>query len=99
MNWEDEHKRRVEAFPREIREAHAHCRNHRAEIMASSVCGCFCCCATFSPSEILDWVDEAADGEGQTPLCPKCGIDSVISDKSGIEISDRFLSSMNSHWF
>ena len=99
MNWQDEHALRIAAFPRDIREAHAHSINHRREVLASSLCGCFYCCATFTPSEIFDWIDQRADGEGQTALCPKCGIDSVIGNKSGYEISEKFLSDMNSHWF
>lgn len=80
-------------------EAHAHSSNHRAEILASTLCGCFYCCAMFPPGEIADWVDEDSQGEGQTALCPRCGIDSVIGDKSGCEISECFLAGMRAYWF
>lgn len=59
----------------------------------------------FKPSEIMDWVDETSKEEtdineiGQTALCPRCGIDSVIGSKSGFPISVEFLESMNSYWF
>lgn len=36
-------------------------------------CGCYYCCRTFSASEIKEWTDR-----GETALCPKCGIDSVV---------------------
>jgi hypothetical protein len=48
----------------------------------------------FLPAEITDWIDE-----GQTALCPRCGIDSVIGDRAGFELSPEFLSEMNRYWF
>jgi hypothetical protein len=82
-----------------VREAHRHCIRHREEVLASAVAGCFYCCSMFDPSLITDWVDEDAAGVGQTALCPHCGIDSVIGDHSGVEISKAFMTTMNSYWF
>jgi hypothetical protein len=62
------------------------------------MCGCFYCCAVFTPERIVDWTDELG-GEGQTALCPVCGIDSVIGDRSGFPISPEFLQRMKRHWF
>jgi hypothetical protein len=98
MGWEEEHARRVATFPEEIRVAHGHSIRHRSEIVGSQRCGCFHCCAVFAPTRIEEWVDEV-DGEGQTALCPVCGIDSVIGDRSGFPISPTFLRRMKSHWF
>jgi hypothetical protein len=83
--------------------AHKHCSRHREEVLASECCGCFTCRAVFSPSEILDWVDEDPSGEGissqgATALCPRCGIDSVIGSLSGYPITTEFLEQMNKHW-
>jgi hypothetical protein len=36
-------------------------------------CGCFCCLQTFAAAEVIDWVDD-----GDTPLCPHCGIAAVL---------------------
>jgi hypothetical protein len=94
MSWEEEHAKRVAGFPADLREAHKHSSNHRKEVEASAVCGCFYCLSTFPPAEIGKWTDK-----GQTALCPKCGIDSVIGDRSGFSISTGFLASMRSHWF
>lgn len=99
MNWQDDHNRRVRAMPDVVREAHRHSIWHRQEILESTVCGCFCCCATFGPDAIREWVDDADDGIGQTAVCPKCGIDAVIGDKSGVVISQPFLEEMKAHWF
>ncbi len=74
--------------------AHKHCIKHRVEIEASEVCGCFYCMATFAPSEIVKWTDD-----GQTALCPRCPVDSVIGSASGYPITSAFLQRMHDHWF
>lgn len=69
-----------------------------AEVLASRWCGCFYCRAIFPPSEIKDWIDPIGE-EGKTALCAKCGIDSVIGDRSGFPITPEFLERMNHYWF
>lgn len=32
-------------------------------------------------------------------ICPKCGIDSVIPDASGVPLSAEFLATMKKWWF
>lgn len=93
MSWEEDHEKRVASFPADVREAHRHSSRHRDEITASTQCGCFQCCATFPPEQIVDWTDD-----GDTALCPQCGIDTVIGDRSGFPVSRAFLSSMRAHW-
>ena len=84
--------------------AHRYSSNHRESLLASDVCGCFYCLSIFSPSEIEDWVD-ARKGEtdinesGQTALCPRCRIDSVLGSASGYPITRDFLQKMNDYWF
>jgi hypothetical protein len=99
MDWQDNHRQAVARFPDEVRDAHARSSNHRAEVVRSKQCGCFYCGATFLPGAILAWVDEDATGNGQTALCPSCGIDSVIGDASGFEITGALLETMRKHWF
>jgi hypothetical protein len=94
MSWEDNHERRVAAFPADVREAHKRSIRHREEIGASSQCGCFHCCETFPSEKITEWTDD-----GETALCPMCGIDSVIGDRAGFPVTKEFLSSMRRHWF
>ena len=79
-------------------EAHNHSFKSRKEIKQSNLCGCFKCLAIFSPLEIEDWWDEVG-GVPLTPVCPRCGIDSVIGDKSGYPITKKFLEEMKKHWF
>lgn len=84
------------SMPNHIYEAHKHSTNHRAEIEKSNTCGCFYCLATFSPSEIDEWIKSVNE---EFAMCPKCGIDSVIGDASGISIDSKFLREMNKYWF
>ena len=79
-----------------LRDAHAHCARHRAELEASAVCGCIYCLETFAPNEIEEWVPE---GTG-TAHCPKCWIDAVIGDASGFPVTDTaFMAAMHEFWF
>ena len=81
-------------MPLAIAEAHDHSARHRSEVLASSVCGCFYCRATFTATEIGDWTDDE-----ETALCPKCGIDSVIGSAAGFPITKEFLEEMHKYWF
>lgn len=74
--------------------AHRHSSDHRAEVMASELCGCFYCRRIYSPDEIESWIDD-----GQTAICPRCGIDSVIGSASGFPVTIDFLRRMKTYWF
>ena len=77
-----------------LQQAHDHSFKSRAELEKSELCGCFYCEKTFSPAAIAEWIDD-----GQTAMCPFCGIDSVIGSASGFELSKDFLHRMNERWF
>lgn len=79
----------------DVTRAHKHCSKHRAELLASNLCGCFYCLAVFPPGAIEHWIDEA-DG---TALCPHCTVDSVIGDASGFPVTAKFLGKMKAPWF
>lgn len=83
-----------------LEEAHKHSSKHREEMLKSELCGCFYCETIFDPSEIKEWIDKEKNDIAQTPLCPKCGIDSVIGSQSGFPINDKeFLKEMHKYWF
>ena len=82
----------------DIIRANRHSSRHRTEVLASISCGCFYCCEVFPPSDIEDWTDEW-EGIGQTALCPRCGIDSVIGSESGYPITRDFMAAMKARWF
>lgn len=77
--------------------AHHFSSRHRADLEASTVCGCFCCLSLFPPAEITEWMDE--EGGEETALCPRCGIDAVIGDGSGFPVSQLLLIEMSTVWF
>ncbi len=86
--------------------ANRHATNNQAEIEASRVCGCFCCMQIFSPDAIVAWsgldvsdFDNPDSASNGTALCPRCGSDSVLGDKSGYTIDPEFLARMNEAWF
>lgn len=89
----------------DILDAHVKCSFHREEIARSAICGCFYCLRTFTPTEILDWVDDAPEtvvitrSTGQTARCPHCGMDSVLGSESQFPISPEFLLAMRQYWF
>lgn len=90
----------------DIIKAHLHSTSHRQELLSSQICGCFCCLTIFDPKEVTQWVDgpvrDLGSPEidmGTTAICPHCGIDSVIGDKSGFPISRYFLAKMRQYWF
>ena len=75
--------------------AHKHCIFHRAEIEASELFGCFHCRRSGPVAEITEWTDD-----GDTALCPKCGIDSVLGSASGFPVANGlFLGAMKRRWF
>jgi len=75
--------------------AHRRSIRHRQEIEASELCGCFYCETTFSPADITKWTDD-----GQTALCPRCGIDSVLAARPDVPATaPAFLRAMHERWF
>jgi hypothetical protein len=78
--------------------AHRHSANHREEILASDLCGCFHCSRTFHPREITEWVDEV-EGIGTTAICPYCGVDSILGSRAGYPLTREFLDAMYRQWF
>ena len=73
--------------------AHKNCTNNRAAIKASTLCGCFYCEAIYPAEEVREYVC------GNDAVCPRCGIDSVIADASGLNLTAAFLNAMYIRWF
>jgi hypothetical protein len=86
--------------------AFRHSLQNRAELESSSVCGCFHCMQMFSPEEIIAWsgwnpetLDDPQSEGTETALCPRCGSESVVGDKSGYAVNPQFLVRMHEAWF
>lgn len=79
----------------QLKQAHILASLHRKQIEKSAVCGCFFCETRFDSARIEEWTDE-----GDTALCPNCGVDSVIGDASRLAVTDPdFLRRMRIFWF
>lgn len=67
-------------------------------VKISRLCGCYYCRSIFPSSEVTenDWVP---DLHGRTVLCPRCSIDTVIGDASGIPIQEDILEELHDYWF
>jgi hypothetical protein len=76
-----------------LTEAHKHCSDNRKVIAVSVNCGCFYCLEIYLAAEVKKYTYPA------DAICPKCGIDSVLADASGLEISVPFLNAMSERWF
>lgn len=72
---------------------------NREVLARSETAGCFRCKKMFDPSEVEEWTDTDSNGVGQTALCPKCGMDSVLGSASGFPINAEFLAAMENRWF
>ncbi len=56
-------------------------------------CQCFYCLETFHAEQVTRWIDD-----GQTALCPKCGIDAVLP-AGATHISDALIRKLQSIYF
>jgi hypothetical protein len=73
---------------------HKQSANHRAAIWAGKYCGCFHCLRRFSPYKIKEWIDD-----GETALCPFCGMDAVLPKGRETDANLSKLGPMRDHWF
>ena len=86
--------------------AYRYVSNNWEQIEASKMCGCCNCTEIFPAEQIVAWtgldfddVDNPDAVKQQTALCPKCGSEAVLGDKSGFPINTGFLARMNEAWF
>ena len=77
-----------------LSEAHKHSSYHRKELEQSEFCRCFYCFGHFSTTDIHEWIDD-----GNTGLCPNCGVDAVLGNASGYTHDEAFLVDLHKHWF
>ncbi len=78
----------------QLLDAHKHTMDNRHEIERSMECACFDCGEIYNASEVTEWTDN-----GNTALCPHCGMDCVLGDASGIALTSEFLNAMYRRWF
>ena len=62
-------------------------RLNRGQVESASLRGCFHCLAVFPGASVSAWIDG-----GETALCPRCGIDSVLPGRADEAVlRDRHL--------
>jgi hypothetical protein len=72
--------------------AHKRCTDNRQALTEAGNGACFYCLEEFAADEISEWIDRDT-----TALCPRCGIDSVLSVTG--QADKEFLRQMHEYWF
>jgi len=81
-----------------LKDAHKHSINNKDELADSYLCACFHCCTLFAIEKITEWTDQETGLP--TALCPVCGVDAVLGNRSGFPIHEGgFITTMHKHWF
>jgi NAD-dependent SIR2 family protein deacetylase len=78
----------------EIKEASKYSNYNMSELGKSNKAGCYHCKSIFKTSEISETTDD-----GKTAMCPKCGVDSVLSESSPFKLDKQTLTELNKYWF
>ena len=95
-----EQKLKIEALSdEELHEIHTHCTANRKEVEASSRCACFYCQEVYCASEVYDFIVEPSLDFKETALCPRCGVDTVIGDATGIPFYKELMEKLHQHYF
>lgn len=78
----------------QLERLHAYSSYNKELVGLADKCYCFYCKESMASGEIVDYADE-----GQTAICPKCGIDSIIPDSIPEPLDEDIISEMNAYWF
>lgn len=77
-----------------LKDIHRHSSQNASELESGKECGCFFCKRIFPADEVVEFVDE-----GETALCPYCGIDSVIVTGPDVKITKELLVVLRKKYF
>lgn len=75
-----------------LEELHKLSVNHKEALNEAGEIGCYYCCNFFKADAVTEWCDD-----GETALCPNCGIDAVLPKKSDLTLD--ILKAMYVYWF
>lgn len=74
-----------------------HSIRNKKEILNSNIVCCYYCKTIYNACDQYSYIN---DGDEDTALCIKCGVDSIIGDASTYPISDRnFISHIHFYAF
>lgn len=79
-----------------VKKVHGYCTANKKILEGSDSCGCFYCLTIYEPSEIKEWIE---DKNGDTAICPHCGIDAVLPNGREYPLNKAFLQRMRGYWF
>lgn len=68
-------------------------RNKNLQSISNNA-GCYYCCKIFESKSVINYTDE-----GETALCPHCGIDAVIFDCTNFQMNVENLQKAKKYWF
>lgn len=77
----------------EARKIWVKCGCNRALIRKSKSCGCFYCGKVYPAENVVKYINET------TAECPECGIDSVLPDGDGLNLTPELLAEMHDIYF
>ena len=76
---------------------HMNTVGNAARVRAANLCGCFHCRESFPPNEVVRFIPEQNGGE--TALCPRCGVDAVLTNLDGEPLTPALLEEMHGRFF
>jgi hypothetical protein len=88
-------QKKVAKTIQDLYDAHDYTSENAYSLFIKQECVCIYCKERFNSSEIIDHTFSS----GGVSLCPYCGIDSVIGEISGYDLSDLFIEVMYEFFF
>jgi hypothetical protein len=85
----------------ELQDLHKHCKDNRGEIKRGAKAGCFYCLEVFPKEDVQEYTTASPKRGTADAICPKCGIDSVLSQSVFPSLADlkKSLRPMQEYWF
>lgn len=78
----------------QLKRLHAYSSHNQNLIATANQCYCFYCKRSMNKNDIKDYTDD-----GQTAICPTCGVDAIIPDSIEESLDDAVIQEMNEYWF
>lgn len=82
--------------PQDLDAIHQLCFGNEQLLGQSAQAGCFQCLNVFPADAVNSWI---ADKPNRTAVCPRCGIDSVLADSMGLDVSADLLEALHNRYF
>ena len=78
----------------QLKKMHAYSSHNKQLVDTADKCYCFYCKSCMKNSDIKQYADN-----GETALCPQCGIDAIIPDSIEDAVDEGIIFEMNEYWF